>query len=349
MKISSGRKKMPQRVVIYGPEGIGKSTLASQFPNPIVIDTEGSTFQLDVNRFDDNPSSWNMLLSQVKYINDNPNLYQTLVIDTADWAEKLTKEHIVNAKGWSSLSTPGWGEGFTELEATFGNFLNGLTAIMNKGMNVVLVAHSQIKTFTKPDEAGSYDRYELKLEKKTSALVKEWADTIIFVNYETYITKKDKQGKGTATGGKRVMYFSHRPAWDAKNRWGLSEDAYPLDYEVIKPFIQDEGASEQPVNAPVEEPKPDITEKHKEDFKETNEETPFEETTTVDPALQQLMNTEGFTLDDVLFAIYAKGVYPYGTAYENMDESFIKGAVIGQWDGLKGFIKKIKDEKRVEF
>lgn len=348
MRILSGKKKMPQRVVIYGPEGIGKSTLASQFPNPLVIDTEGSTYHLDVKRFEEKPSSWQMLLSQVKYVLDNSTVCKTLVIDTADWAEKLAKEHIMSVKGWTSLSQPGWGEGFTELEATFGSLLNGLTQIYNKGLNIVLVAHAQIKTFTKPDETGSYDRYELKLEKKVAALVKEWADTIIFINYETFITSKDKQGKGTATGGKRVMHLEHKPAWDAKNRWGLNEDSYPLNYEIIRPFI----FSEDETKTRIEEP-PRSLDLNKEDFKETQEESPFEEKkypkTNVDPKLQQLMDVDGFELKDVMAVIYAKGIYPPGTPYENMDINFIQGAVIGQWDGLRNAIKKLKQNNRIRF
>lgn len=359
LKISSGKKKTYQKVVIYGPEGIGKSTLASQFPQPLVIDTEGSTYHIDVNRFEEKPSSWAMLLSQVKYVLDNPSICKTLVIDTGDWAESLAKDYVSQKNGWTSIAQPGYGQGYVELEKTFGELLNDLTQVLHKGINIVMVAHSQVKTFEQPDEVGSYDRYELKLEKKPSALLKEWADTVIFINYETYITSKNKQGKGTATGGKRVMHFNHAPAWDAKNRWGLDQNSYDLDYSVIAPFIyreeieeQQETVQETIQSEQKEEPETNIIEENKEDFTfEMKKEPPFEqekEEINIDPALKQLMEAEGFDLEDILAVIYAKGIYPQGTPYESIDPSFIQGAVIGQWESMKPLIKEIKETGKLQ-
>ena len=77
-----------EKVVIYGSEGIGKSTFASQFPDPVFIDTEGSTNNMDISRLPA-PTSWSMLLEEVRYIMQNPSACKTLVIDTADWAEQL--------------------------------------------------------------------------------------------------------------------------------------------------------------------------------------------------------------------------------------------------------------------
>ena len=86
MQITRGKQPGAQKVVLYGPEGIGKSTFASKFPDPVFIDTEGSTRHLDVARLP-KPSSWNLLMSAVKYVRDNPSVCKTLVIDTLDWAE----------------------------------------------------------------------------------------------------------------------------------------------------------------------------------------------------------------------------------------------------------------------
>ena len=91
MEITRGKIKKAVKVCIYGPEGIGKSTLASMFPNPVFIDTEGSTNHMDVARFDA-PSSWQMLIQEVEYVRDHPDCCRTLVIDTADWAEKLCQK-----------------------------------------------------------------------------------------------------------------------------------------------------------------------------------------------------------------------------------------------------------------
>ena len=88
MKIIKGKIPGAKKVVVYGPEGIGKSTFASRFPEPVFIDTEGSTRDMDISRFE-KASSWTMLMEQVRYVRQNQGVCRTLVIDTADWAEQL--------------------------------------------------------------------------------------------------------------------------------------------------------------------------------------------------------------------------------------------------------------------
>ena len=65
MQISTGKKPRAQKVVLYGPEGIGKTSLAAQFPDPLFIDTEGGTACYDVKRAEPAPTSWAMLMAYV--------------------------------------------------------------------------------------------------------------------------------------------------------------------------------------------------------------------------------------------------------------------------------------------
>ena len=93
MEIIRGKIPCAKKVVIYGPEGIGKSTFASRFPDPVFIDTEGSTNSMDLARFP-KPTSWQMILDEVEYARSHPNEMKTLVIDTVDWAESLCIKNI---------------------------------------------------------------------------------------------------------------------------------------------------------------------------------------------------------------------------------------------------------------
>ena len=352
MKISTGKKVIPKKVLIYGIEGIGKTTLASKFPQPLFIDVENGSSNYNVQRFDEIPSSWSMLLNQVKYVYDNPSICKTLVIDSFDWAENLCKNHINKTKGWSSIGDPDWGKGYTELESVFGKFLNMLDEIINKGINVVGIAHSEIKTIQKPGEVGNYDKYQVKLEKKTSALIKEWADAIIFLNYETFITNK-KSGKGVITGGKRKMHLNSRPEYEAKNRWNLEEESYDLDYSIIAPFIFHK--EEIKVEEPKEKTKEEVTKKDIEenDLIETKEEVPFrqnDELEKVKPELKQLMQTENVTLDELMNAVALRGYYPVGTEYENLDPDFVDAVLISGWNnGLLSFIKELRNNEKIKF
>ena len=62
--ITTGILNTPVKVVLYGPEGIGKSTFASHFPDPVFIDTEGGTKRLNVARLPQ-PTSWAMTRGEV--------------------------------------------------------------------------------------------------------------------------------------------------------------------------------------------------------------------------------------------------------------------------------------------
>lgn len=241
MKITRGKVQKAKKVVIYGPEGIGKSTFASRFPAPVFIDTEGSTNDMDVARLP-RPTSWNMLFEAIEYVKNNPGVCKTLVIDTVDWAELLCVEHICALHNKKGIEDFGYGNGYVYTKEEFGRFLNRLSDLIEVGTNVVLTAHAQLRKFEQPDEMGAYDRWELKLGKKTSSqtspLVKEWADMLLFANYKTYSIAVDKDGKKhKAQGGKRVMYTQHHPCWDAKNRFGLPDEC-GFEYEVIQPILE---------------------------------------------------------------------------------------------------------------
>lgn len=239
MQITRGKQETAQKCVLYGPEGIGKTTFASKFPEPLFIDTEGSTKHLDVARTP-KPSSWQMLLSQVEYVKQNPTICKTLAIDTADWAEQLCITHVCAQHQKTGIEDFGYGKGYIYLVEEFGRLLNRLEEIIELGINVVVTAHAQMRKFEQPDELGAYDRWELKLQKKTSPLLKEWADMVLFANYKTNVINVDNQGaqkgKNKAQGGKRVMFTTHHPCWDAKNRHNLPEEL-PLDFENIRHCI----------------------------------------------------------------------------------------------------------------
>lgn len=242
MKIISGKIHRPQKVVIYGTEGVGKTTLAAQFPKPLFIDVEGGTHQLDVDRTEA-PGFYNHLLA---LLDDIPEGYQTLVIDTIDWTEKILIESICGKFKKSGLEEFGYGKGYTYLEEEFQKFLAKLDKLVTR-MNVVLLAHAQIRKFELPDQAGAYDKYELKLTKKCSPLTKEWCDMMLFMNYYTLVDQ-DENKKARAVGGKeRVLYTSHNAAWDAKNRHGF-KDMLPAKWEAIAPAFTAEKQEVEVVN-----------------------------------------------------------------------------------------------------
>lgn len=343
MKLTKGPVESAQKVCLYGPEGIGKSTFASRFPNPLFIDTEGSTKQLDVVRTQ-RPSSWTMLLQQIDYVKKNPDICRTLVIDTADWAEQLCVNHICAKSNMDGLEGWNYGKGYTYLAEEFGRLLNHLEDIIDLGINVVFTAHAQIKKFEQPDEMGAYDRWELKLQRKTAPLVKEWADMILFANYKTYVVTDEKSKSKKAQGGHRIMYTTHHPAWDAKNRHNLKEEL-PLDFKEIAHCIPTRQATPEPVVKvtpeqvvqEVQEALPSIEPEPKES--PVSSDDPMSK---VPKTLRDLMEPDNVTLEEIQDVVAKRGYYPAGTPFENYDPDFVQSVLIAAWPQVLEVIEDMR-------
>jgi GTPase SAR1 family protein len=258
--ITRGIIPTAKKVVIYGPEGIGKSTFASRFPDPVFIDTEGSTKHMDVARFPA-PTSWEMLLAEVGEVYAHPDICRTLVIDTADWAEMLCIRHVCDRDHKQGVEDFGYGKGYVYVKEEFAKLLDLLSRVVGAGVNVVLTAHAMMRKFEQPDAAGAYDRWELKLSKQVAPLVKEWPDMLLFANYKTIVSDVQKMtGKGKVQGGRRVMYASHHPCWDAKNRYGLP-DMMDFDFSAISAIIEAPTAPAKAPEAPMVREQPKAPEK----------------------------------------------------------------------------------------
>lgn len=364
LNITRGAVFKAQKCCVYGPEGIGKSTFAAKFPDPLFIDTEGSTNHMDVARLP-RPSSWTMLLSMIKEVKSTPGCCKTLVIDTVDWAEQLCVNHICATYDKKGVEDFGYGKGYVYVKEEIGRFLNLLQDVIDAGINVVLTAHAAIRKFELPDECGSFDRYELKLGNKTggqtSALVKEWADMVLFANYKQYVVEVDKKKK--AQGGNRVMYTIHHPCWDAKNRHDLKPEL-PFDYEQIAYCIPNHDHNEPvpevktvipspvPVAAAPSPAAPAPQESKQPDPPAPAPPKPKEEKPSLGDlrglpkSLSDLMTANSVTVDEIQRVVAMKGYYPKDTPLKNYDSGFIEGVLVGAWEQV---FSMIQVEREVPF
>lgn len=362
LNISRGRIAKAQKVVIYGPEGIGKSTFLSKFPGVVFIDTEGSTAHMDVYRTE-RPTSWAMLISQVTALKEHPPIngdFRTLAIDTADWAEKLCTAATCAKHKVGGIEDFGYGKGYTYNAEEFGKLLNLLQDLIDKGINVAISAHAMMRKFEQPDEMGAYDRWELKCDKRISSMLKEWADMVLFANYETYVISPDnKMEKKKAVGGKRVMYTTHHACWDAKNRFDLPEKV-EFSFDSIAGVIpnmaantstkQESAQLHYPENCTAEELKSALSDMHEKAAQEQRgDKQPNAADSipdSVPKALADLMRMDGVTLSEVQEAVAARGYYPRGTPFTGYDPDFVQAVLIESWDGVRGFIfKNLRKER----
>lgn len=380
MEITRGVIGGPKKVLVYGPEGIGKSTFAAQFPDPLFIDTEGSTKEMDVARLPV-PSSWAMIKEEARYVAQHSDTCQTLVIDTADWAEKMAIQSVLDEHNKNGIEDFGYGNGYRYVYEKFGELLNILNDVVRAGVNVVLTAHATLRKFEQPDELGAYDRYTMKLidSPKTSicAAVKEWADMVLFANYKTIVVTDSKTKKTKAQGGARVMYTTHHTCWDAKNRYSLP-DELPFKYDEIRSVIeggrhveQKQGKAQkaekkdpeivphkEPEKAvatapePMKEPAAPVSPLPEEKAAPTADQALPEPDFRIPKALRDLMLHDGVTEWDIENFVNSKGWMPFDTRiwdYEKIAPGFINGALVSQWTKIRDIIRQMNKDMEIPF
>ena len=325
MEIKKGIQNKPILCVVYGPEGIGKTTFVSKFPKPLFIDIEGSTNQLDVDRIE-NPGSLPLLEKTIKDCHSLTGKYETIIIDTMD--EKMFQEFVCQKHNKpNGILDFGWRNGFTAMAEELSRFLEKLTELRDKyGFNVCIVSHSKMRKMELPEESGRFDRWELDLVQELCAPIKKWADMVLFANYKILVTEVNKKNK--AVGGKRTLYTSHNPCWDAKNRYKLKAEV-EFDFASIAhcfPKNKEQIPSET-VNPPTE--KQVVTPEIYDCMTE----------------LMKLMDANSVSEQEIQNIVHMKNYYPADTNIHNYKEDFIKGVLIAKWDKVLEAIITVRNHK----
>lgn len=223
----------PPRMLVYGTAGIGKTSLGMAAPAPVFIQTEESevncpTFGL--------LKTYGEVMEAIGALYGEPHDYRTLVLDSVDWLEPLVWAETCRANNWASIEAAGYGKGYLAALDQWRTLLDGMNALRDeRGMTILLIAHCEIKRFDSP-ETEPYDRYQIKLHSRASALVQEHVDAVLFANYRVSTVKADlgfnKKAVRGVGGGDRMLYTNERPAFLAKNRYGLP-DSLPLDWPTL--------------------------------------------------------------------------------------------------------------------
>lgn len=225
--IRKGKIQMPVRAMLYGLEGVGKSTWAAGAPKPIFLGAESGTMQIDIDRIPE-PSCWADALEGLAMLDREKHDYQSIVVDPINWLEPIVFHHLTNGASIDDYGG-GYGRGYNAALDQWRIFLSALEKLWRKGMHVLLTAHAQVKSFQNP-EGPAFDRYEIAMNNKASGLFKQWCDFVLFARMEAF-TKVDpgtKKAKGYSTGA-RVIHTQWTAAYDAKTRLKLPEEI-PLSW-----------------------------------------------------------------------------------------------------------------------
>jgi hypothetical protein len=233
----SGKQDLPPRICVYGGHGIGKSTLASNFPKPIFISTEDGLAALDVTSFP-RAETVNDIEHHIRSLIKEDHDFKTVVIDSVDWLiEPLIVGDIESKHEPKDLA---YGKGQMMVAEAFREILGGLDVLRKKKkMNVVLIAHASVVKYEDP-RSEAYDRYQPKVPNRCNALLQEWVDVLAFAGFRVLI-KKDDAGFGNkttrgVTTGERLLHFIENPAYVAKNRYNCPDTAV-MTYEQLETLI----------------------------------------------------------------------------------------------------------------
>lgn len=228
--ISRGIIAEPLYAILYGVEGVGKSTFAAGAPAPVFLSTEGGTGHLDVARFPE-VQTFAEAMEAVRFLTNGPHDFKTLVVDTIDHLEPLVHAHVLQGTKWKSLAEygGGYGKGNEAALDVWRTFLHAVAALRRaRKMHVIFLGHSAIRTFKNP-MGGDFDRYVAKMNEKAAGLMKESVGYVLFARYEAVTQTDDAKRTRGFSDGTRILHTQWSASYDAKNRGDLPAEL-PLSW-----------------------------------------------------------------------------------------------------------------------
>jgi len=235
LKINKGKVAQARRILLYGENGVGKSSLAAQFPNPLFLNLENGVGDIECDSTEVLKSYTELLGALIECQSTD---YATIVIDTIDWAEKLLFSEVAKKNGKETVEDIGFGKGYQRVELFWSSIIDALTILWKQNRHVILTCHERIAKLKDP-EGNETSYWSPDLNDKSSGILSEWCSEVIYLKHKTYTRELDEGPKKRhiAVGGReRVMVCNKQPAIEAKNRLGMP-DELPLSIESFKQFV----------------------------------------------------------------------------------------------------------------
>lgn len=213
--------------MLYGVQGVGKSTWANSAPGAVFVPTEEGLNDIECSRFP-LAKSFDEVMGRLRQLAEEPHEFKTVVIDSLDWLEQLIWEHVCKEKGVKHIDDVGYGKGYTAALGSWNKLLAALDYLReHRGTTIVLLAHAKVEKYENP-ETDAYDRYSPRLNKHASAIIQEWCDEVFFACYKVYTRESDAGFNRKVTkalgGDERIIRTAEKPFAVAKNRLGMPDE-----------------------------------------------------------------------------------------------------------------------------
>ena len=234
--IKKNKRRVPLRILVYGSDGVGKSTFATKAPKPLFFDLEDGLVNIKTDRWEMRKASFDEVMEGLRFLYKEEHGYKTVVIDSVDWLETKIHQKVAEESGKQSIEDIGYAKGYTVALDYWNQLLSAFDALRDlKKMNIILLGHGQITRIEDPT-IDSHDRWDLKLHKKAKARVKEWVDIVGFACPEIFTTKKAQRFGSDNTkavnSGNRLLHTRETTGFEAKSRFTL-QSPIPLSYSVL--------------------------------------------------------------------------------------------------------------------
>ena len=237
-QIIVGKQPAPRRAMVYGVHGVGKSSFAACSDRPVFIQTEDGLAGIACEKFP-LATTYDDVVAALMELRTGEHEYETIVIDSVDWLERLIWDKLCVQYGVNSIEKVdgGYAKGYTHALTCWREIIDHLNVLRNvRGMVILMIAHSKVERFEDP-ESSPYDRYSPRLHKHAAALVSEWADAVLFATRKIRTQSEDAGFNRKRTiahaigkdGGDRVLRCVGGPSCVAKNRYGIIEEL-PLSW-----------------------------------------------------------------------------------------------------------------------
>lgn len=238
--VIKGKTPKAPRIMIYGYEGVGKSTWAASAPNPIFIQTEDGLDNIDTNKFPV-AKTWNEVVEQMTALITEEHDFQTVIVDSISGLERLIWTEVCKQFGVKNIEKAdgGFARGYKHALDWWELFLEGLEKLNEKGMMIILIGHVGVQEVKDP-ESQTYHRTAPRVHHLAEGMISQWCDAVLQAKQNFRIQKTDEgfgNSRGIATavgqeGGERVVRTVGTAAVIAKNRYNLPE-YLPLDFNAF--------------------------------------------------------------------------------------------------------------------
>lgn len=225
--LKSTKTNNPPKILLYGVDGVGKTSLAAEFPNPLYLPTEGETPPSDVAlQTPGTVESYESLLDIFGELLEGQHDFGTVIVDSLDGLEGLVWRATCKRLGINTMEEAGFGKAYMEADSEWREYLSAVSALARSGLYVVQLAHPEIVRFDSPT-SDPYSRYSVKLHKRSNALVREQSDVVAFMNYRISLKTADagfnKKVTHAEGGNERLIHFNEKAGFLAKNRYSMPD------------------------------------------------------------------------------------------------------------------------------